>query len=190
MNTVHSNPAMLGLAARARLTVVAAVAACTALAGCASMPGAGDTVTMGVVGAITEADLASRRDVAAARPALQAAGIGPAEIAAGRVVRLKCAVMTDGWWDSLAVLPAGLRPNEGQALVVEVNDPGDNARLPVNRVVAHVAPALGPGGLAYRMIPDWRERGLRNNYEEIPPQGGPRAAYLKVQGSWVVRCRP
>lgn len=180
---------MPGLSVRARLMVVAAAVACIALAGCASMPGAGDTVTMGVVGPITEADLASRRDVAAARPALQATGVGPAEIAAGRVVRLKCAVMTDGWWDSLAVLPAGLHPSHGQALVVAVSDLGDNARLPVNRVVARVEPALGPGGLAYRMIPDWRERGLRNNHEEIPPAGGPRAAYLKVQGSWVVRCR-
>jgi len=62
-------------------------------------------------------------------------------------------------------------------------------RLAVNRVVGLAEPPLRAGGSAYRFIPDSRERGLRDNVEEQPPAGGPRDAYLVVQGSWVVRCR-
>lgn len=56
------------------------------LAGCASLPGPGETVTVSAGPPITAQDLDTRREVAAARPALQAAGIGQAEIAAGRVL--------------------------------------------------------------------------------------------------------
>jgi len=167
----------------------AACALLASLVGCASLPGPGETVTVAVHGPITAQDFANRRDVAAARPALQGAGIGAAEIAAGRVLRVQCAVMSDGWWDSLAVLPADFGPRDGRALTLEVVDRGANDRLPVNRIVGRAEPPLGPGGLAYRAIPDWRERGLRQNFEEQPPAGGPRSAYLIVQGSWLVRCR-
>lgn len=158
------------------------------MSGCGSLPDAGETVTVAVQGPISAQDL-TRPDVAAARPALQAAGIGAPEIAAGRVLRVQCAVTTDGWWDSLAVLPADFGALDGRALTLEVKDRGDNDRLPVNRVVDRTQPPLGAGGRAYRFIPDWRERGLRNNFEEQPPAGGRREAYLIVQGSWVVRCR-
>lgn len=153
------------------------------------MPGPGEVVTVAVQGPITARDLTNRRDVAAAQPALQAAGIGAAEIDAGRVVRVQCAVMSDGWWDSLAVLPEGWRPTDDRALTLVVGDPGSNDRLAVNRIVGRAQPPLGPGGRAYRAIPDWRERGLRQNFEEQPPAGGPRSAYLIVQGAWLVRCR-
>ncbi|MCW5632750.1 MAG: hypothetical protein KIT17_05370 [Rubrivivax sp.] len=160
------------------------------LPGCASLPAPGETVTVAVHAPITPHDLTRRRQIAAARPALQAAGIGEADVAAGRVLFVHCAVTSDGWWDSLAVLPPGFAGSlDGRALTLQVADRGDNDRLPVNRVVAVAQPRLGPGGLAYRAIPDWRERGLRNNFEEQPPAGGPRAAYLIVQGSWLVRCR-
>lgn len=159
------------------------------LSGCGSLPRPGDTVTVGVHGPLTSRDLTDRRDVAAALPALKAAGIGPAEIAAGRVLRVQCAVTTDGWWDSLAVLPEKFGPVDQRALTLRVLDTGDNDRLAVNVVVQPVEPRLGPGGLAYRPIPDWRERGLSTNFERQPPAGGPASAYLIVQGSWVVRCR-
>jgi outer membrane murein-binding lipoprotein Lpp len=170
------------------LLSIATLAVCL-LAGCYSLPQPGDTVTVAVHGAIGERDLATRRDVAAARPALQAAGIGAGEIAAGRVLRVQCAITTDGWWDSLAVLPADFGPLDGGALLLQVTDRGDNDRLAVNRVVGRAEPPLRAGGSAYRFIPDWRERGLRDNVEEQAPAGGPRDAYLIVQGSWVVRCR-
>lgn len=161
------------------------------LAACSSMlPGPGDTATVAVHAPISVRDLTARRNVAAARAALQAAGIGEAEIAAGRVLLVHCAVMSDGWWDSLAVLPEGFAgPLDGRVLRLQVQDRGDNDRLGVNRVVGVTEPPLRRGGLAYRTIPDWRERGLRNNFEEQPPAGGPRSAYLIVQGSWLVRCR-
>lgn len=171
---LHSIRSALGLLALATL------------AGCGSLPAPGSVVTVAPRGAITPQDLERRPDV---RAALEAQGIGPAEIAAGRVLWVQCAVVTDGWWDSLAIVPAGLALAPGRALTLTVTDQGTNDRLAVNRITALAEPPLGPGGLAYRLIPDWRERGLRNNYEEQPPQGGPRAAYLKVQGSWVVRCR-
>jgi hypothetical protein len=81
---------------------LAACALLVGLAGCASMPGPGETVTVSAGRPITAQDLETRRDVAAARPALQAAGIGPAEIADGRVLHVQCAVMADGWWDRTA----------------------------------------------------------------------------------------
>lgn len=179
----------LGLGSAARSSRFAAAAALASLIGCASMPGPGETVTVAAGRPITAQDLETRRDVAAARPALQAAGMGPAEIAAGRVLRVQCAVMTDGWWDSLAILPSGFGAPGDRALVLQVADRGDNDRLPVNRVLARAEPPLGAGGQAYRFIPDWRERGLRRNFEEQPPAGGPRSEYLKVQGAWLVRCR-
>lgn len=167
---------------RATLTI------CLLLCGCGSLPDHGETVTVAVHGPINAQDLA-RRNVAAARPALQAAGIGAQEIAAGRVLWVHCAVTTDGWWDSLAVLPPDFGPLDGRALMLQVTDQGDNDRLAVNRIAGRAEPRLGAGGRAYRFIPDWRERGLRDNYEEQPPAGGPREAYLIVQGSWLVRCR-
>jgi len=168
-------------------TPAAALAACL-LAGCGTLPDRGETVTVAVHGPIGAQDM-YRRDVAAARPALQAAGIAEQEIAAGRVLRVSCAITTDGWWDSLAVLPADFGPLDGRALVLRVADRGDNDRLPVNPIAGRAEPPLRAGGPAYRLIPDWRERGLRNNFEERPPAGGPREAYLVVQGSWLVRCR-
>lgn len=177
------------MASRALAALFAAAAVLGGLSGCGSMPGPGDVVTVEAVKPITAQDLAGRRDIAAARPALQAAGIGPAEIAAGRVVRVTCAVTSDGWWDSLAVLPPDFGPLDDRALTLAVTDRGDNDRLAVNRVLSRVEPPLRRGGLAYRFIPDWRERGLSNNFEETPPAGGPRAAYLIVQGSWLARCR-
>jgi hypothetical protein len=137
------------------------LAACLSC-GCASLPDRGETVTVAVHGPISAQDLAWR-DVAAARPALQAAGIGPQEITAGRVLRVHCAVTTDGWWDSLAVLPADFGPLDGRALMLQVADRGDNDRLAVNRIVGRAEPRLGAGGRAHRFIPDWRERGLRTN---------------------------
>lgn len=174
---------------RGRSRRLATCAVLAGLAGCASLPGPGETVTVSAGPPITAQDLDTRREVAAARPALQAAGIGQAEIAAGRVLRVQCAVMTDGWWDSLAVLPAGIGASGDRALVLEVADRGDDRRLPVNRVIARAEPPLGPGGQAYRFIPDWRERGLARNFERQPPAGGPPSEYLIVQGSWLVRCR-
>lgn len=97
------------------------------------MPGPGEVVTVAVQRPITARDLTNRRDVAA-------------EIDAGRVVRVQCAVMSDGWWDSLAVLPEGWRPTDDRALTLVVSDPGSNDRLAVNRIVGRVPPPLGPGG--------------------------------------------
>ena len=160
------------------------------LAGCAAMPRPGESVTVAVSRPLTMQDWTSNdQAVANARPALRAAGIDADAIAQGRVLRVHCAVMSDGWWDSLAVLPPGFGPVNNQALRLQVHDTGDNDRLAVNPVLARATLPLGPGGPAYDIIPDWRARGLSRNYQEKPPDGGPRAAYLIVQGSWLVRCR-
>lgn len=160
-----------------------------ALGGCGSLPRPGEVVSVAANRPLTLRDLGGMHSAAAARPALQAAGMGPAEIAAGRVLRVQCAVTTDGWWDSLAVLPADFGPIDQRALLLRVVDAGDNDRLPVNFVTGRVEPALGQGGQAYTFIPDWRERGLSRNFERVAPAGGPASDYLVVQGSWVVRCR-
>src|SRR5689334_14941152 len=85
-----------------RAWMLAAALVSVALAGCASLPEAGANVTVAVSRVLAAADL---KPVESER--LKAAGIGAADIASGRVARVHCAVMTDGWWDAIAVLPDG-----------------------------------------------------------------------------------
>jgi hypothetical protein len=172
------------VALRPGLSALALAAA--ALAGCGSLPTAGTTVTVAI------SRLLDARDIARLKPAeranLQAAGIGATEVAAGRVARVHCAVMTDGWWDALAVLPSGSRA--GTVVRMQVTDAGDNERLGVNRVAADARLDLPADLPAYRAIPDWREAGRRDNFERIPLPAGLEGRYSIVHGSWLVNCRP
>lgn len=158
--------------------------------GCGSLPAPGETVLVASQGVLTPETLQARRDAAAVRPLLQAAGIGPAELAAGRVLRVQCAVMTDGWWDSLAILPANAAAPDGRALQLRVSDSGSNERIAVNQLIGPAEPEVRGGGLAYRFVPDWKERGLSKNYEPVPLPQGQEHRFLVVQGSYVVKCRP
>jgi hypothetical protein len=158
--------------------------------GCGSLPAPGETVLVASQGTLTQEALQARRDAAAVRPLLQAAGIGPAELAAGRVLRVQCAVMSDGWWDSLAILPADAPQPDGRAMRLRVSDSGTNERIAVNQLLGPAEPEVRGGGLAYRLIPDWKQRGLSTNYEPVPLPQGQKRHFLVVQGSYMVKCRP
>lgn len=158
--------------------------------GCGSLPTPGETVLVASRGTLTLESLQARGDAAAVLPTLQAAGIGPAELAAGRVLRVQCAVMADGWWDSLAILPANAPAPDGRALLLRVSDSGSNDRIAVNHLIGPAEPEVRGGGLAYRFIPDWKERGLSRNFEPVPLPKGQEGRFLVVQGSYVVKCRP
>lgn len=148
------------------------------LAACATYPRPGDVVTMEINWAVGLDD-AIPRD----------AGIRLEDVKAGRVLLMRCATSTDSWWSSLAVLPEHAAHMDRRVWTMLVLDRGTNDRRPVNPLLAPVEPPLGQGGLAYRPVLDWRERGLWTNVERQPPAGGPESNYLVIQGSWVIRCR-
>ncbi|WBY02982.1 hypothetical protein PE066_05455 [Ramlibacter tataouinensis] len=119
--------------------------------------------------------------------AIRSAGVSDAQLAAGRVVGVHCAVMSDGWWESLAVLPAGVQAGEGTTLRVRVLDPGDNDRLAVSAFV-ELPEQLPRGGQAYRFVPNWRELGRRNNFERVELPSQLKDKYLIVQGWYLLKC--
>ncbi|AMO22544.1 hypothetical protein GCM10027034_29510 [Ramlibacter solisilvae] len=158
------------------------------LAGCGSMPAQNSVATVQVWEVFGRADKPNRLKPVELTQ-LRAAGVSDGDIAAGRAVGVHCAVMTDGWWEGIAILPSGLKAAEGMTLRVRVLDPGNNERLALSEFVEF--PAQVPrGGLANRMIPNWRELGLRNNYERVEPPAGMRDRYLVVQGSYLLKCTP
>lgn len=155
------------------------------LAGCGSLPTAGTTVTVGVSRLLDAQEVARLKP--AERASLAAAGIGAAEAAAGRVARVHCAVTTDGWWDSLAILPPG--GSAGTVVRMLVTDAGDNERLGVNRVGPEARVDLPAGLPAYQAIPNWREAGRRDNFERVALPAGLQGRYTIVQGTYLVNCR-
>lgn len=164
-------------------TIVAAVA-CGLLAGCGSLPDRGETVTVAVRAVLTPQALK-----AAERARLAAAGVDDAAIAAGRLLSVHCSIGADGWWDSLALLPPGLRAERGSALRLTVTDPGTNDRLGLNPASGPVTPDPFSGRLAHTFVPDWRERGRSSNIDPVPLPDAQRGRYHVVQGSFLLRCR-
>lgn len=163
-----------------------ALAALALLTGCGSLPTL-DSVATVQVWEVFGTEQRGRRLKPSELAGLKAAGVSDADIASGRVVGVHCAVMSDGWWDSLAVLPAGMRASKGMTLRVKVIDSGDNDRLGVSSLVDLPA-QLPSGGQAYRFVPNWREIGRRNNFEQVLLPEDIRGKYLIVQGSYMVKC--
>jgi len=170
-----------------------AVAFCALVAGCASGPRVGGDAWVGVDAVLTAGDLSGHRGHSARlnldATRLRAAGIDDAAVAAGRVARVSCSPSVDATWSSFAILPAGLAVKRGQVVRLRVLEDSHNDRLGLNHVVgAAVEPGLPGSRPAYRAIPDWRERGLSNNFERIvlPPEQAGR--YRVVQGSYVIAC--
>lgn len=152
---------------RTRLCILVASAM---LAACASGPPRGGEAWVGIDGA-PGAD-----ELRAAEAALRAAGIGAAELAAGRVLRATCSPSVDAIWSSLVVLAPGQRAERGQVLRLRAADDGDARRLGVNAATGAVEPALTARLPAYR----GNER-----VRLEPPQ---RGRYREVQGSYVIAC--
>jgi hypothetical protein len=158
------------------------------LSACAWGPAVNDVVSASVR-VLTPADVSRLKPLE--RQKLQEAGVRlEDDVAAGRLVRVACAVMTDGTWGSLAVLPRGLSVANQDVVQVRVKDRGDNDHDGVNEVLGLVSPRITSGQRAYRFIPDWRERGLRNNFERIELPREIRDRYLIVHSTYVVKCRP
>lgn len=156
------------------------------LAACASPPTANSTVSA-AVRLLTPADVARLKPLQQQK--LQEAGVTAADVAAGRLVRVACAVTADGSWGSLAVLPRGLAVKNQEVVLVRVKDAGNNDYDGINEVLGPVSPPLQSGRPVYTFIPDWRERGLRDNIARIEEPPEVRGRFLEVQGAWLVKCR-
>lgn len=159
------------------------------LGGCASSPPHGSVASAAVRRVLAPADLQPGKLRPEELRALRVAPLGPDDLAAGRVVGLQCAMMTDGWWSTLGLLPPGMQARRGDVVRLQVDELGDNDRTAFNRVLG-LEPGLVGSMPAYRAIPDWRERGLSVNFERAPLAHEIQARYLVVQGSDLVRCRP
>lgn len=159
------------------------------MAGCGLMPKQNSVLTVQVWEVFGKVGKHNRQLKPSELDQLRAAGVSNDDIAAGRVVGVHCAVMTDGWWEGIATLPAGLFAVEGTTMRVRVIDSGNNERLGVNEFV-ELLPQLPRGGQAYRFVPNWRELGRRNNFERIELPVELREKYLIVQGSYLLKCKP
>lgn len=158
-----------------------------ALAGCASRPARQDVVTAAVLQVLDEREVAALKPLQ--RQKLAEAGLAAGDVAARRLVEVSCGTMADGWWSGYALLPPGLQAARGDAVRVRVDDPGTNDYDGLNRVLESLGRDPASGRLAYRMIPDWRERGLRNNYERVPMPPAIAGQYVIVQGAYARRCK-
>ena len=167
----------------------ATVLAAALLGACASSPPRDSVATAVVWRVLTPDDLQPGKLRPEERQALLAAPLAADDLGTGRVVGLQCAMMTDGWWNSLGLLPQGMQVRRGDVVRLQVEDQGDNDRTALNRVLG-LEPGLLGSMSAYRAIPDWRERGLLANFERVPLPAEIRSRYLVVQGSYLIRCNP
>ncbi len=160
-----------------------------ALSGCASVYSAGETVTAEVTGVWTEAALRTElsRRSPAERAAIEAAFPAGA-VRAGRAIQYACAEGTDNSTGGNALAPEGLALARGDTVTIAV---GDAARGLPNRVLARDADPRRQRMKvrAYRFIPDWRERGLWNNFEREPVEPWVERNYAISYGAFLIRCR-
>ena len=187
------NPGMFKFIRSPRTSLRAAQ--CVALAvitGCASGPPVGGHAWVGINEIVKMPDLfghelySANRNVDSQR--LAAAGLTPEDVAAGRFALVSCSPSVDAWWPSYAVLPPGVTAEPGQVLRIRVQEDSTNGRLAINPVVGGIEPGLSSTLRAYELIPDWRERGLRNNYRKIELPRELRGRYRIVQGSYHIAC--
>lgn len=155
-------------------------------AGCATGPKEGELVSAAVAAVLSPQEVLALKPME--RQRLTEHGLQLAEIPRGKVVRVACSVMSDGTWGSLAIVPSGLAVGQGEVVRVRVNDPGSNEREGVNLVTGLHSPPLTSGQAAYRLIADWRERGLRSNLERIELPPDLRERYYEVHSSYLIRC--
>jgi hypothetical protein len=165
---------------------------CALAAGCASGPRLGSDAWVAVDAVLTARDLSGHRGYSVRlnldAERLRAAGVDDAAVAAGRVALVSCSPSVDATWSSFAILPPELAVQRGQVVRLRVLEDSGNDRLGLNTVVGGAQPGLPGSRLAYRAIPDWRERGLANNFERIPLPPEHAGRYRIVQGSYVIAC--
>ena len=160
--------------------------------GCASGPPVGGLAWVGIDEIVEPAALTGHTGYSADRniepDRLRAAGLELADVEAGRLALVFCSPSVDATWYSFAVLPPGLEARVGQVVRLRVEVDTTNERIAINPVVGGVEPDLPSSLRAYELIPDWRERGLRNNYRKITLPEDRRDRYRVVQGSYNIAC--
>ncbi|WP_305315013.1 hypothetical protein [Hydrogenophaga sp.] len=175
-----------------RVLFMSTLLVCTAwLAGCASAPPVSSVAVVAVMRTVNPGDLEgqhaqTRQD----RQALRDAGVDSNAVAAGRVVRVACAMMTDGTWGGLGILPPGAQAAPGSVWRLQVGDVGSNERTAVNALIAPLPELTWSGKSAYTFVPNWRELGRWTNIDPVELPKDQRGHYHIVFSHFLVSCRP
>jgi hypothetical protein len=161
------------------------------LAGCASAPPVSSVAVVAVMRTVNPGDLEgqharSQQD----RQALREAGVSDSDLAAGRVVRVACAMMTDGTWGGLAILPPGAQAAPGSVWRLRVAEVGSNDRTAVNALIDPLPGLTWSGKSAYTFVPNWRELGRWTNIDPVELPKDQRGHYHIVFSQFLVSCRP
>jgi hypothetical protein len=159
------------------------------LGGCGTPPKSNEVVWATVAEIYTPEKLARSYNRALAARAVEE-GLNSADIEAGRLVKVGCGIGPDYSWGAYAYAPKGLNLREEQVVRVAVTDVGDDNRMGWNRLLGPVENFGYRGSMpAYRFIPDWRERGLSRNIEQINLEPGQRGRYAIVHSQYLIKCR-
>lgn len=171
------------------LGFVVSVVATALLGACASAPPINTLALVAVQATVTLADLqANHTQAIRTRAALKSAGIDNGMVAAGRVVRVACAMMTDGTWGGLGVLPEGAVATKDSVWRIRVLNAGDNEYDPVNLITESVPALQWSGKAAYTFVPNWRELGRYSNLDPVPLPTDQAGRYHVVFSRYLVRC--
>lgn len=177
------------MSARIHRSLMLSVLAACLLGACASAPPVNSLASVAVQATVTPADLqASHSQAIRVQAAVQRAGIGSDVLAAGRVVRVACATMSDGTWGGVGVLPEGARAANDSVWRIRVLDVGDNDREAVNPITDPLPALTWSGKSAYTFVPDWRELGRFSNLDPVPLPGDQVGRYHVVFSRYLVRC--
>lgn len=133
---------------------------------------------------------------------LDSVGLTELDVKAGRVLVVGCGfgpgfISRSYVWKSLAYLPAGQSAAHNQVLKMLVIDAGEDASgrnysglLRINPIEGAVTTLKAPGtSPAYRLIWDWKEKGLNSNIEWLKPTPDQGDHFTVVGGDFVVKCQ-
>lgn len=124
-----------------------------------------------------------------AQASLRAAGIGAEAVNAGRVVQVACAMMTDGTWGGLGILPAGANAADNTVWTMKVVETGADHLDAVNPLLRAVPELDWSGKSASTFVPNWRELGRASNIDRVELPPSQRGRYSVVFSRYLVDCR-
>ena len=171
------------------LRLVGSVFATALLVACASAPPINALALVAVQATVTPGDLqANHSQAMRMRAALKTAGIDNEVVSAERVVRVACAMMTDGTWGGLGVLPEGAVALKDSVWRIRVLSVGDNDIEAVNPITEAMPELHWSGKAAYTFVPNWRELGRYSNLESVALPKDQAGRYHVVFSRYLVRC--